>query len=138
MKALGVVFLWAALCGILVAQSEPTLEMTIRRSVLGGSVEGQGIKQIERAGDEAAIVLRNVLANRRLTNEQIETAIYVLDSAFLDSDRIEEASAREPRTAVEVLRYLEARTSDAALKAKIAETRKRLNVAAAKVVKPGR
>jgi hypothetical protein len=113
-----------ALSNAALAQEPPrTLEQTIDTAVFGCCLEGWGVKQMRRAGDSAAVALTRVLTDRELSSNQIDTAAYILESAFSEPRLIEKAPDREPKTALFVLRYLDHSTLDTVLKGKIAEAR---------------
>jgi hypothetical protein len=105
--------------------------------VIGGFFEGRGIKEMRRAGDSTAVVLTRVLSDHELNKTQIESSIYILNAAFSEPSLIDNASDREPRTALFILRYLDLCTQDSALKAQIVEARKHITEQAAKGTKPG-
>lgn len=126
-----------ALSGAAFAQQPGrTLEQTIEKYLFGGYVDGQGVKQMRRAGDSAAVALSRVLSDRELSNDQIECAASILDSAFSEPGWIENPSDREPRTTLLILRYLDLCAQGPPLKAKIAEVRRHVTDQAAKPVKP--
>jgi hypothetical protein len=107
----------------LAQEPAPTVEQTIDTWVFGCCFNGWGVKQMRRAGDSAAVALTRVLTDRELSSNQIESAAYILDSAFSEPSWIEKASDREPKTALLILRYLDRCTQDIVLKGKIAEAR---------------
>jgi hypothetical protein len=111
-------------------QPEHTLQQTIEIFVFGGFNDGWGDKQMRRAGDSTAVALTKVVSDRVLNHDQIEDALYILDMAFSDPSLIESPSDRDPKTALFVLRYLDFSTNDAALKARIEQTRKHVTTLA--------
>jgi hypothetical protein len=120
-----------ALVGAAVApQPEPTLQQTIEKFIYGGFREGFGNKQIRRGGDSSAVAVTKVVSDRVLNDDQIEDALYILDMAFSDPGLIESPPDWDPKTALFVLRYLDLSTHDAALKAKIEQTRKHVTMTA--------
>ena len=70
--------------------------------------------------------MTKVISDHKITKEQIDSAVYILNAAFSDATGIEFAPDREPRSALFVLRYLDLCTTDPALKAKIAQASERL------------
>ena len=143
MRTILAVLMCLAWCRIAYAQQAiaphpyPTLEGTIERLLFHGFIEGQGDKQMKRAGDGAAVALARAIGDRDLTATEIDESVYVLDVAFSDPSWIEDASNREPRTSLFVLRYLDLCTQDQGLKGKIAETRRRLKELMVKTSGPG-
>jgi len=113
------------------------LQQRIEKLVFGGYSEGQGDKQMRRAGDSTAVALTRVLSDRELSNDQIEDAIYILNTAFSDPNSIENLSDREPATTLFVLRYLDLCTRDSGLKAKIADARRHITDVAAMPTRSG-
>lgn len=131
MKRWAELFLYIALSGPACAQqSEHTLQQTIEAFLFGGFSDGWGDKQMRRAGDATAVALTKVISDHALDNSQVDDALYMLDMAFSDPGLIESPPDRDPKTTLFVLRYLDLSTHDAALKAKIEQTRKHVTVSA--------
>ena len=102
------------------------LQKAIERFLFGGFIEGHDIKRLRWAGDSTAVAMTKVISDHKITKEQIDSAVYILNAAFSDATGIEFAPDREPRSALFVLRYLDLCTTDPALKAKIAQASERL------------
>jgi hypothetical protein len=101
-------------------QVNNTPEETIRRIIDSGLFEGHDQKLIGGLGDAAAVAVTKEVADSKLTPNQIDSILLILNSAFAD---IGADQNREPRTALFVLRDLELLTGDAALRKRIEATR---------------
>ena len=79
---------------------------------------------MRRGGDAVAVVLTKVIGEQDLTGQQVEQALDILQAAFSDLSWVNVPQDREPRTALFVLRCLDHSERDAAVKNKIAVTKK--------------
>src|SRR5215475_10005494 len=96
-------------------------EAIIKRVIDSGISEGHDQKVIGQLGDGAAVLATKILAGRVPTPTNIDMSLVVLRSAFADPSFVE-ATDREPRTALLLLRYLDLCTNDSTVKQRIAET----------------
>ncbi len=114
------------------AQSVYSTEQIITNVLRTGIWEGQVDKRLRTEGDAAAVVLTKVIAGRDVSRGEVDTMLDMLLSSFSELGLIESAAEREPRTALFLLRYFDCVVYDAALKKKIADTRKSILAAFAK------
>lgn len=98
-------------------------EIVIQRMIDQGSLEGHDQKVLGTTGDSAAVILTKVLAGKTLSSEQVDTALLVLNMAFADPQIVQNASDREPRTALFVLQAFDHLSLGSALRARVAQTR---------------
>src|SRR5258708_34689783 len=105
----------SALC-----QERGPAEEAIERIINTGFLEGHDQKAIGGLGDNAAVIVTQVVGERKLSAPQIERVLLVLKSAFGD---ISATPDREPKTTLFVLQILDLSTKDLGLRKKIAETR---------------
>ena len=124
MKTLFMMVLSLVSCCITDGQKGNDAETVIERMINSGSLEGHDQKVIGPMGDAAAVVLTKVLAGKTLTTDQIDSSLLILNMAFGDPSGVEIASDRKPRAALFVLQAFDHSVLDAALKKRIAETRK--------------
>lgn len=103
-----------------------TAEQVVRRTIESGISEGHDQKIIGRMGDAAAVTLTKVLAGKKLTSQDIDLSLTILGASFADLGSVDDASDRNPRTALFVLQRFDATAVDPQLKARIAEMRSRL------------
>jgi len=124
MKTLLMMVLSLVSCCITDGQTGNNPEAVIERMIDSGSLEGHDQKVIGPMGDAAAVVLTKVLAGRTLSADQIDSSLLILNVAFADPSMVEIASDRKPRAALFILQAFDHSVRDAALKKRIAETRK--------------
>lgn len=120
-----VICLTVALSGLGNAQAGSP-DRIIRRIVEDGISEGHDQKVIGRLGDASAVFVTKILSDKNLNSQTIDNVLEVLRGSFADPAFVADASDREPRTALFLLKYLDISTSDAVLKKRIADTRKYL------------
>jgi hypothetical protein len=99
--------------------------------------DGHVTKELRRTGDSTAVQITKIISDKGLGNLEIETVLDMLDASFSDPSSIEAVPDREPRTTLFVLRYLDCSTQDAALKRKVAETRRHILEEISKPAEPG-
>jgi|SRR5712664_1869462 len=124
MKTLLIMVVSLVSCGITDGQTGNNPEAVIERMIDSGSFEGHDQKVIGPMGDAAAVALTKVLAGRTLRADQIDSSLLILNIAFADPSMVEIASDRKPRAALFVLQAFDHLVQEAALKQRIAETRK--------------
>ena len=120
------VILSLSLVGGAYAQAGNDPEQTIRKMLETRSFEGHDSKVLGFMGDEAAVVLTKVLAGRSLSQLDIDISLVIFDASFADPSMVENADDRQPRTALFVLKCLNASTTDPMVKKRIAETSQRI------------
>jgi hypothetical protein len=101
-----------------------TLTQIIQRIMNGGLWEGQMDKQLQRAGDGAAVVISKVISDRSLSDVEIETVLDMLERSFAEPSWIQTPDDRQPRTTLLIVRYLQSITLSQGLRAKAATVRK--------------
>jgi len=124
MKTLVMMLVFLVSCDIANGQTGNNPEAVIERMINSGSLEGHDNKVIGPMGDAAAVALTKVLAGKTLTINQIDSSLLILNMAFGNPSGVEIASDRKPRAALFVLQAFDYSVQDAALKKRIAETRK--------------
>ena len=103
-----------------------TPEQIIRRTIESGISEGHDQKIIGRMGDAAAVALTKVLAGKELTSQDMDLSLTILGSSFADLESIDDATDRNPRTALFVLQRFDGAASSLGLKTRISEMKSRL------------
>jgi len=98
-------------------------EAVIKRMIDQGSLEGHDQKVLGTTGDAAGVLLTKVLAGKTLTTDQIDTSLLILNMAFADPRMVENASDRQPRTALFVLQAFDRLSEETDLRKRIAQTR---------------
>ena len=111
------------LCALAQGQAGGAPERVVRRIIDQGLLDGHDHKVIGDMGDAAAVLVTKILAGRDLTTGNIDGVLVVFESSFVDPRFVSTAADREPRTALLVLKYLDASTADPALRKRISETR---------------
>jgi len=106
------------------AQSVYSTEQIITNVLRSGVWEGQVDKRLRTEGGAATAVLTKIIAGREVSRGEVDTMLDMLRSSFSELGLIESTAEREPRTALFLLRYFDCVVYDAALKKKIADTRK--------------
>ncbi|HYM11900.1 MAG TPA: hypothetical protein VEU62_14280 [Bryobacterales bacterium] len=123
--------LLAAVCtclvfpGFVCCQTPSSAEEVVSRCINSGAIDGHADKLFSRIGDSAAVAITKVLGDKDdLTMGDIDGALTVIRLSFSAPGIVEVVADREPRTTLFVLRYLDRFTGDAALRRRIAETKK--------------
>jgi hypothetical protein len=95
------------------AQSEVTSEQQAAEAVqriMSRAHEGMytswDAKELARLGDQAAVALTRVIADRDLDTSEIKQALLVINLSFSAPRLVESEPNRHPRTAFFVLKYL--------------------------------
>jgi hypothetical protein len=126
-------WLFLALSTPVQAQKSIAPEEAISRIIDSGLLEGHDSKVIGGTGDSAAVTVTRVVTGRNLSPDQIDRVLIVFRMAFVSVPAGPEA---EPKTTLFVLRSLELSTNDAALRGRIAQTRKYVEEEFSKSKKP--
>ena len=105
-----------------IAQAGNSPHLVIERIIETGMIEGHDAKVIGGMGDDAAVILSKILADRNLRQQDMGGGLWILADAFagdrcLDSDR-------KPRAAFLLLRYFDLSTADTNLRKQIADVRR--------------
>lgn len=100
MKAYLIVAVLLALTYSAKGQQGEDLEQAVRTSIFTGVSEGQRVKEIQRAGDAAAVMITKVVADRQLTDAEREIALDLLQQAFSRLSWVTAPADREPRAAL--------------------------------------
>jgi hypothetical protein len=112
-----------------------TFQEAIARIINSGLLEGHDQKVIGGMGDAAAVIVTKVVGGRQLSNQQVDSILIILNSAFGGLDH---SSGIQPRTTLFVLRYLEVTNQDVDLRQRIEQTRKYVQTLTASTAKaPG-
>lgn len=114
------VFAVSVVIPIATAQKVATFEDVIRRMIDRGGFEGHDAKMIAGRGDGAAVIVTKIIADRTLTSRQVDSVLTIIRSSFAGIKLGDEA---EPRTALFLLKDLDASTKEAGQKKRIADTR---------------
>lgn len=118
------IFLSLVLPGIAHGQAGNDAGRIVKQVIDTGLIQGWDQKVLFHLGDAGAVLATKVLTDRDLTSKTIDGALMVIADSFADPSLVEDAGDRQPRTALLVLRYVDLSTNDAALKKRIADTRK--------------
>jgi hypothetical protein len=110
-----------------------TSEEIITNALRTGMIEGGLTKHVRAEGDEAAVQLTKVLAERNVKDTEIDISLIVLSDAFSDLKLVEAVSDRHPRTALLLLKYFDCITRDPALRGRVADARRSIVDAVAKL-----
>lgn len=105
-------------------QQRSNLEEAVRISLFEGVSEGQRVKEIQRAGDAAAVVITKIVAGKSLTESEKEIAVDLLQEAFSRLSWVTVSSDREPRTALFVLDALSCSSRNPALIKRAQQTKR--------------
>jgi hypothetical protein len=122
--------LWLMLClsltlaGNALGQASGDPEWVIKRMIDTGFFEGHDHKTLGGLGDKGAVLATKVLGGTDLTLTAINNTLEVIRESFTDLNFVEASTDREPRTVLLLLKYLDVSTTDAALKERIADTRR--------------
>jgi hypothetical protein len=135
MKLLLVVFVSMFLPVLSSFQTGNDPEHVVKRMIESGFREGHDSKVIGPMGDAAAVVITKILAGRNLRSGQIDSVLWILESAFADPSLVQNAPDREPRTALLLLQYLDVSSHDPELKKRIATTRNHIEDRYAKAMR---
>jgi len=123
MKVFFAIVVCSLFYGIAGTQTGNDPQRVIERMIDQGSLEGHDQKVLGTTGDAAAVLLTKVLAGKPLSTSQIDTSLLILNMAFADPRMVENASDRQPRTALFVLQAFDGLSQEASLRQRIAETR---------------
>ncbi len=74
-------------------------------------------------GDAAAVSITKALGDKVPTNDEMETASWILGRAFWDVSYVEKISDRKPDTALFILRYFETIATDPQLRKDLHEAK---------------
>jgi hypothetical protein len=108
-------------------------EVMIKDALRTGGLDGHVIKYFRRSGDAGAVTLVRVLGDKTPTDSEIDDILIFVEGAFSDLQQVESGSDREPRVTLLLLKYLDYATHTPALKSRIADTRKDVLSAFAKL-----
>jgi hypothetical protein len=86
-------------------------------------IEGPMEKALNQSGDNVAVVVTKVIADRNLTPGDLNRILLLIRMSFAAPRIVESESDRQPRTTLFVLKYLGSLPAPPELKRKIAETR---------------
>ena len=131
MRWLAALLAFVAFSGIAYGQtSSVATEDVIRRVITSGGYDGITDKLLSRMGDVVAVQITRIVADKDLTDPEIDGALAAIHLAFSDPKLVPESSDRTPRSALFVLRYLNLSAHDPAVRARVEETKAFVNRAA--------
>jgi hypothetical protein len=117
-------------CSPAACQAPAGMEGAIERIIESGGYEGHDDKIIGRMGDAAAVAITKVVRDKDLSPAEIERVLLVIHMSFAAPRIVEIEADREPRTTLLLLRYLDSLGPPAAIKQRIAETKRFVEQAA--------
>ncbi len=99
-------------------------EQRIRTEIFGGIVSGIAVKEQSRMGDAAAVLIGRVIDGQTLSAADITKILYIVHGAFGRPAALENVADREPKQTLLLLEQLDRATTDASVRAQIADERK--------------
>jgi hypothetical protein len=98
-------------------------EREVIHAVKSGELEGHFAGILGYMGDAAAVSITKALGGKVPTNDEMETASWILGRAFWDVSFVEKVSDRKPETAFFILRYFETIATDPQLRKDLQEAK---------------
>jgi hypothetical protein len=125
----------------LIGQSDSKDEATVRgvlseQVAFKGGYTGWDEKRLGRLGDATSVELTKIFAGKSLDHDDVEHILLIIRLSYSFPQGILDASNREPRTTLFLLRSLETLATDTKTLAEITETRDYVQSQYAKIAPP--
>ena len=101
------------------------LDEDVRLLLQCGISEGTRDKEIRRSGDNAAIAVARFIADKPITDKEVDSALYIFDQAFSHPEWIDDPSYRKPRVTLLLLRYFALTIHSTELRTRIEQATKK-------------